>query len=412
MLEKNLNQYQFFLLSLMLLSVNLFGLILFSPFRIYVEFICVTVFLYFLFSQYENMRDFTVGRLLCLYFIFFSFSCIYSIFINGQSPISMYHGVIDYVGIFTFTICFFYGFTYKQTKNVLLTFSLIFCLLYIFQWVEYPSIYFRGASYEGWSEERFRMRMPGSLSCFYIFLNGIFNITQSKYFKALIYLLLGGIPIIVMGFRSLTVITLVASLILFVKKSGYNSRSIVSVVVLVVLSALIANTSLFSEKLEEMSDRQETQTFSNDDYVRWIELDYYINFFNKTGEWILGGGVPCGSSEYTQKIGQSLEVGMYWQDLGIVGLSFIIGIITVLILVILSLRMISRSFNSKFIVECLVVFIALFGSIMTSMEFFRPGNFMILGLLFYCEYIGNQELGAPVEKLWLKPSDYPNIEEE
>ena len=156
-----------------------------------------------------------------------------------------------------------------------------------------------------------------------------------------------------------------------------------------------------------MQKRQETeQTFSNEDYIRWIELDFYMDYYNKPGEWILGGGVPCGTSKYSQEIQGFLDMGLYWQDLGIVGLTFIIGIITVCILVYWSLRMMARCGHLDLGVERMTMFVALFGSIMTSMEYFRPGNFMILGLLFYCEYIRNIELGAPSNKFLLRKRDY------
>ena len=401
------NKKQFFLLVLMLISTSFFGYSPLEPFKLMINALCVSFFWLFFIKQIVKLKKFNEGKLLIAYVLFFLLSCAYGVIVNDQSPTSLYQGIINYMGIMTFAYCCQNKIRYKEAKNVLLVFSVVFCFCYIIQWIIYPSILFQGAASDSWSEERFRMRLPGSLGAFFIFLTGVEKLIDRKYLKAPLFIILGGIPIIVMGFRSLTLITIIASILLFLMKSKLNSKSILSAVVAIVAAFAISQTSIFNDKLEEMQKRQETeQTFSNEDYIRWIELDFYMNYYNKPGEWILGGGVPCGTSKYSQEIQGFLEMGLYWQDLGIVGLTFIIGIITVCILVYWSLRMMARCGHLDLGVERMTMFVALFGSIMTSMEYFRPGNFMILGLLFYCEYIRNIELGAPSNKFLLRKRDY------
>lgn len=369
--------------------------------------LCVTIFGYIFFTQVKYLRLFTEGKLLCLYLLFFLFSCVYSIVFNGQNPMSLYQGVVNYMGLMTFAYCYKNNMTYDEVKKTLFAFAVIFCLCYIIQWIIYPKVIFQGAAADGWSEERFRMRLPASLCAFYMFLSGVSCIIERRFLRAAACIVLGGIPIIVMGFRSLTFLTIVASVLLYLQNSKLNFRSIGSAIVIVAAAFAISQTSLFNNKLAEMQSRQEADaTFSNEDYIRWIELDFYRDYFDKPGEWLFGGGVPCGLTHYSLEIQSFLDMGLYWQDLGIVGLSFIIGIITVCILVFWSLRMMARCGHLDLGVERMTMFIALFGSIMTSMEYFRPGNFMILGLLFYCEYIYNQEVGAPSDSFWLRKRDY------
>ena len=80
------------------------------------------------------------------------------------------------------------------------------------------------------------------------------------------------------------------------------------------------------------------------------------------------------------------SMGLWWVDLGLVGLSFVIGIPTVLLLVLLVLYCFfkSRSLDICFI-RCVLIVVFL-GSIITSMEIYRSGNLIILSLLFYCSY--------------------------
>lgn len=80
------------------------------------------------------------------------------------------------------------------------------------------------------------------------------------------------------------------------------------------------------------------------------------------------------------------SMGLWWVDLGLIGLSYVIGIPTVLILVLLVLYCFhnSRSPDLCFI-RCTLIVVFL-GSIITSMEIYRSGNLIILSLLFYCSY--------------------------
>lgn len=403
----NLNKSQWFLLLLMLLAVSFFGIPSLDSYRMYINLFCVSILLTYFFNQYNVLKTFTEGKLLCLYMLLFLISCGYSIVMNGQSPISMYQGVLSYLGILTFVFCLKNRFTYKNTKQILTVFAISFCVCYIIQWIIYPSIIFSGASEESINDQMFRMRLPASLGSFYIFLTGVNYILKTKFYRAALFILLGGIPIIVMGFRSLTVFTIVGSILMYLLNSRHNLKSIGSGVIGIIAAIAISQTDLFTSKIEEMSYRQDVGgTFLNEDYVRWVELDFYQSKFDKPGEWLLGAGVPCGASTYATQLNSFREFGMYWEDLGLVGLSMIIGIITVCILVLWSLRMMGRCGHQDLSVERMTMFVALFGSIITSMEYFRPGNFMILGLLFYCEYIRNQELGALSDKFWLRKRDY------
>ena len=226
-----LNKSQWFLLLFMLLAVMFFGVPAFEPSKAYIRLFCVTLLWIYFFNQYKVLKTFAEGKLLCLYVLFFVTSCMYSIVMNGQSPVSMYQGVLNYMGILTFAYCLKNGFAYENTKQLLTVFAIVFCVCYIIQWLVYPSVIFGGAAEDSISEERFRMRLPASLSSFYIFLTGVYSIITQKYPKAAMFIILGGIPIIVMGFRSLTVLTIFGSILLYLMNSRLNFRSIGSAII-------------------------------------------------------------------------------------------------------------------------------------------------------------------------------------
>lgn len=402
-----MNSKQLLLVFFMLLSVNFFGLVALLPLRDFISLVCDVVFFFFLFTQFENLWKLQPGRYLCLYLIFFLISCCYGLFIKDQRLTSMTVGINPYLGLVTFAICLGSGFSSDEVRKVLLTVSVIFCLCYIGQWLLYPNIIFKGAEDERWDEYYFRMRLPLSLCGFYLFLTGVNDIFQSKLVRALIFMIMGGIPIIVVGFRSLTVLTLFSVLVLIILRKQKSFKFVIGFLLTISILFALSQTDLFVNKLDEMVKRQARgDIFSNPNYIRWVTLNYFINYVDNWQEWLFGMGIPCGNSAFPAQIRSLTDDGIYWQDLGLIGLSFFIGIATVLILFTWTIREIARCAHIDLCVERLTIFIALAGSIITTMEFYRSGNFMILGLMFYREYIKNKELGAPQNKFILRKEDY------
>jgi hypothetical protein len=139
-----------------------------------------------------------------------------------------------------------------------------------------------------------------------------------------------------------------------------------------------------------MNHRNETnQTFENENYIRWKELDYYWNEqFTRPAEKVFGGGVPTDrESKYANTIyGYAYDKRLFWDDLGLVGLSMIIGIPAVTLLVLLYLVCIWRCKEPELQYIRVTLAVVLLASLFTNSEVYRQGNLLLLTLFLYIEY--------------------------
>lgn len=325
-----------------------------------------------------------------LYCIFLTLSFVYSMFVHQQNiMISIGYGYLYYGPLFYFILLKYHP-TFKQTEKFIVALSAIFCICYIIQYLVFPTVIFRGADDNlNINQNQFRMRLPGSLCCYILFFYGMNKFLITRDVRKLLLTLLGFIPIIIMGFRSLLAGSIVGIflMILFVVHS--IRKTIVYATLAVGLAYGGMQTRLVQDKLEEMMGRQDSnQTFDNTDYVRYLSLAYYWNYFDRPGEKIIGAGVPIDiSTKYKKDVDYAAEYyGYYWVDLGIIGLSFVIGIPAVLLLLYMYIYTMwkAKSKDLQYIRFCLAVILA--GSVFTSMELFRAGNLLIVTILFYMIY--------------------------
>ena len=331
--------------------------------------------------------------LLCVVGIFGS--CVFSHFHYGQALHMVVVHSYKYLSILFFFYLLKKNISAKDAKRLLITVAVICCVSYIVQWLIYPTILYQGADSSKASELSYRVRIPGSICCYCLFFYGANRFLLGEHRKSLLYMLLGFLPILMMGFRSLLSLSFV-SFFLMIPFTLKTSAKTISYGLLGAVSAfLVMQTSLVQYKIAEMERRNEAnQTFENDEYVRWIELDYYWNEqFNTPVEHIVGGGVPTDpTTQYAKTVyGYAYEMGLYWNDLGLVGLSMIIGIPAVLLFVVLYILCIWRLKEPELQYLRFTLVVILAGSIFTTAELYRDGNLLLFSLFLYIEYKYHQE---------------------
>jgi len=236
------------------------------------------------------------------------------------------------------------------------------------------------------------MRMPGSICCYTLLLYGVNKFLIQKKVIYIGYSILGLLPIVIQGFRSLISLTILSVFLMipFVLK-----KVTVTVVLWIIFGCAFVyafnNVELFQRKYEEMMKRNDSdQNFSNQDYVRWLSLNYYWNYqFSSPVEKIIGGGNPVdNTSEYCRDIIHASDFyGYFWVDLGVIGLSMIIGIPATLILISIYVLIMIKMKDTQYQYIRFTLFVVLCGSIITSMELFREGNILLLSVFMYMEYI-------------------------
>lgn len=391
------NRYKF-ILFLFLLLVQFFGLTIVSAHAFYYVF--TPLLLFFFCKKYKSIPLYRKELLLFLFFIVCS--CIYSAIYNGQSFLKTFVASLDFFGMISLFILAYYKVPLKESKKLLITISLLFCICYIIQWMIYPTILFSGATDEtNISGSYFRMRMQGSICTYILYFYGLNELLLTKRIKNIVYMVLGGIPIIVMGFRSLTALTLICSVILFLFLSAKNKKTILWVIPLGGILYFSTTLPVVSNKIDEMMERQDSdQTFANEDYIRYIEFDYFSKeVFTKPGEKIFGGGTPVYDGNHYAKILETAYqvYGWYWVDLGLIGLSFIIGIPAILIIFWLVFKSVKFCRNPEFQFLRFTLITVFLGSIMTSKEIYRTGNMIVIGVILYIIYLSNIQINQQNE---------------
>lgn len=344
------------------------------------------------------------SKFILIFSFFVLMSCLYSSFLNNQKFHIVLASSYHYFSLLFF--CYLVGkrLTYMEIERVIKLISITFCLAYIIQWLIYPvAIFTTALDTININDEVFRLRMPGSICCYCLFFYGLNRFLLSKRIEFVCYMLLGIVPILIQGFRSLIFLTLVSFFVLIIFVYRRSAKIVVYCLLGIAFVSALLNTSLGQQKMNEMLERQNSdQTFDNADYVRYLSFDYYWNYqFNKPYEKVIGGGVPSDADSRYYKQIESIKQyqHLWWMDLGLVGLVLIIGIPAVLLLVSLYVICIWRCKAPRLQFIRFTLLVVLLGSIFTSMELYRNGNILIFSLLLYSEYIYNVE--NPKKKLVL-----------
>lgn len=387
------NSAYFSVFALMLVLTKFFDLAFL--FRDIFTYSCILILAYFFFNTKKD-KEKNKGRIGVVALLVIA-SCLYSYIVHHQSLPQVISRSYFAFGLLFFCIPLHYNLSYNNSIRLIKNFSILFCSCYIIQWILYPTVFFAGALDElSINVDQFRMRMTCSLCSYCLFLYGMSHLLVKKKPIYLFYTILGFIPAIIMGFRSLLALLGLAAVYLFVVLSAKNLGRLIfnSIMALIILIGFL-QVPLVQNKIEEMMERQESnQTFDNDDYVRYASFAFYVtDIYTDSWERIVGGGVPLVSpkdkenvTKYARDIASGYANGLFWNDLGLVGLALVIGPFTTLLIIFLMLRTcIKCKVKELQFIRCTIL-VGLIGSIFTSQEIYRAGNFIFVALLMYTDY--------------------------
>lgn len=379
---------------LMLLLLSFYGLNTELLTGNYTKYLLFTLLLVLCYDSIQIRTKYSKPIIIFAFFVLLS--CLYSSFFNDQKFYFVLASSYQYFSLLFFFYLVGRRLSYLETERVIKLISITFCFAYIIQWLIYPvAIFSTALDTININDEVFRLRMPGSICCYCLFFYGLNRFLLRKRIEFVYYMILGFIPILIQGFRSLIFLTLVSFFILIIFVYRQSTKVVVYCLLGIAFVSALLNTSLGQQKMNEMLERQKLdQTFDNEDYVRYQSFDYYWNYqFNKPYEKVIGGGVPSDpDSKYYKQIERVKQYQhLWWVDLGLVGLVLIIGIPAVLLLVYLYVICIWRCKAPRLQFIRFTLLVVLMGSIFTSMELYRNGNILIFSLLLYSEYIYNVE---------------------
>lgn len=282
----------------------------------------------------------------------------------------------------------------SKMEDAIFVLTVLFCICYIIQYIVYPFAIFSGGVVE--YEEDIRIRMAGQAfaSLGYFFgLNKYFTKKNNNVFYLLLAILSFSI-IFLMGFRTMIVGIIICSSLMIIKINGFSWKVIFYSLLLVLIFILSINIPVFAEIFNHMVERNQNAIFTNRDYIRILQFQYFTQeHFTNGWEYISGSGLPrigLNPSTYGQQILDLYDKGIVWADWGLIGFSWMIGIITVIAMLGYALKAyVLKIPPSYYYLSIWFLYLILVS--FTTKEFFRDGAFVVQAIaLFIIEKVHSQ----------------------
>lgn len=370
-----------------------------------VDFVSVGIFLF----NYKTIHSsFKKPLLFLLLFIFIN---ILGVFIlRDQSIISSLRStdLLNILSIYSIFIWHKFCLSEDVAKKILVNLMWIFLGCYIIQWIIFPSRLFYvegdGALDSFLSSGGIRFRLQAQGIAFLSFFYSVYKIVKHGQWKDYLLMILSVVVIIMFEFRSQLIILPFIFILQLVYYSKYRRKKVFwSFLSMIVVGMILMQSDIVTGKMEALQSRNETQNFSNDDYIRFFTYDYYtkevpLNFYEK----IFGTGLEGIDGIYTKSTLKAKEMGYIWADWGLIGLSWRLGIPGVLCLIWYSLvaYKISRKDPNIHYIGLWFLFLIIVGTF--NREFYRFGIFAIQALALYIIDIKIGESNQKILKLSLK----------
>ena len=370
--------YIFIFLSLLL--TNFFGAINLNN---TILLIIITPFIFIKIYNKSIFKSYII--LMFIGLVFSIFSCNY---FRGQNLFLTFKTSAPYFYISFYFCLKKFNLSVPAMEKGLLILVIIFCLSYLLQYIIYPTIIFSGANSEYYDTNNLRIRLAAqgfSSLGFFFGINKYLVFDKKKIFYLLLALFCF-IIIFLMGFRTLSVSIIFFLIFLNIKINGFRWKIIFNIFIIFCLMLIISNIPVFANKIIAMNERQKTEVLTNSDYIRVIQFEYFTKeHFKSFWEFIFGSGMPAlgaEKSKYGKSMQYLLDQGITWVDFGLLSLSWLIGIITVISMFGYSIKAGLLKVHKNYYYLG-VWFLYLVTASFTTQEFYRPGNFIVQAIALY-----------------------------
>lgn len=337
----------------------------------------------------KNIKFKTLLILICMCIVF---SMVSSLYFRGQS---LFETLKASSNIFLILFYFFLtnrNYSLETIEKVIVVLGLSACVLFIMQYflLSYGIVIIKtaesvvGETMAGGQQQRFRLIGSAIIPLsYFLSLNKLMTSKGKSIY--IICASLGLIVTVLMGFRTMIAVIVASSFFLAYKINGLNKRTWIFLLSFLIIAIILLQIPAVNEMFMYMLEKQEDgrASFSNPEYIRWTQLIYFLNFhFKSNVEMFFGSGLPAETSSYGAYNQWLQESGIYYEDWGLIGLSWMIGVIPVVLMCTYAFKAYKMKVgkNYKYIG---VWFIYLLIISVTTKEFFREGNFVIQAIALY-----------------------------
>lgn len=331
-------------------------------------------------------------------FFFLFCSCVSGYFFRDQQIVKTFLASFVVYSVGWYFFFFQKRLSVDNAEKVIFFLAITYSVCYLIQYLVYPFLIFQTSMMTD-NISNARLRVQGtalsSLGMCFFMCKGLVTNKKSSYF----FTILCTLPILLMGFRTMMLASMVCLLLMVFIIKGISLKT----GIILLFSALFVVLALNSNKgqtiMEDISQRQKTDTFDQKDYVRMVGLDYYMKYHFKTStEKIFGSGMYYEGTPLEKETNYVDKFGIKWNDWGVLGLSFFSGIITISLMLLISVRLLLMRTPLLYLYLKMWLIYMLLCSVTTA-EYLRLGNTVVLALVWYLTEI----VSSPVRvSLFLK----------
>jgi hypothetical protein len=341
------------------------------------------------------------GNIILLFILSLIITAILCDLQRGQSLSLSLNRYARFYHLLIYFVLLYYSVTLKECEQILLIISTLFCICYIFQnWIYPVNIFLKDVSdldntdltlgdiqsFVISGKARIRMMGQGfaSLGYFYGFNKSIkkFNVGY------IVFTCLCAYTIVLMGFRTMTFLVVVFSVILAYRYYKFSLKWVGSIlIVLGLLYFFFINTEIGQNITEEMLARQKGDNNSLTENIRWRALNYFTtDHLKNISEVLFGSGFPAPPSSYYKQIGALQQKGLWLDDIGLIGLGVRIGIVGLFFIILYVWKVVTLKTDKEYYYLSIWFLYYLFASV-TTCELYRPTNFLPQTLVLYSVYL-------------------------
>jgi len=282
----------------------------------------------------------------------------------------------------------------KDVEQALVILSIMMCSFYIIQFVCMMfgvSLLPTKIDLEDVETTDIRMRMRGSALSAFAYFYGFCKLwnKEGRTGVNIALVVLGATVILLMSFRTMIAALAIVTVYLAIRNSDETSPLLNKVLIGVIPLLLAATLPVVQDKFDYMIEKQMSgsATFLNKDYVRWQNLAFHYNgFFHDNVEYFFGSGIAAKNGTlYAAKLAFANSSHYMWVDWGLLGLSWMVGIITVIGILLYVWRVLKINYDrTDSYVFAFFLYLILVS--ITTNEFARSGNFVVQALVLYLAY--------------------------
>ncbi len=373
---------KFIIIIFILFSIHFWRYGMIPPsFHRLTDFLSISV-LFFVFLKMVSRENLIFKKAIIVFLIGIFLNVLSAYLNNGQSPRDTLLSFGPYYFILFYFFLHMVGPKTEELENIIIAFGVIYAILYIYQSVKFPVQIFDGSMYRDRGTIRIRIEGSGFLMFAYFLLLNKYLIKRK--IPHIIIALFLFLIMIKSGFRTLILGGILISGMVFIRLVKYSILNYLLIVVAVIMFIGLFQLPSTSRIINNMINTSKEQINQGDKYIRVIQYQYFSKEYPKNfSYYIIGGGLPGGYGAYTRYMGYIIQrYGFYWEDLGLIGFYFVIGLVTLVGLLWYTLKAIFTELPPDgFYLKAFFAYLLIVS--FTTMEIFRPGIFAVEAIGLY-----------------------------